>query len=89
MIDLCIEAGRLVSQSIAEVKSRRESASMTEMLIREGIVGSDSSLSWIRKGQTKDILRYAQVIYEVTKFLPPDRRDYYRLEMFEIMVRTK
>ena len=45
MIDLCIEAGRLVSQSIAEVKSRRESASMTEMLIREGIVGSDSSLS--------------------------------------------
>ena len=39
-----------------------------------------------RKGQVKDIRRFVLVINEVTKFMPPSRRDYYRLRMFDIVV---
>lgn len=85
MINLRIKAGMLVSQAISEVKSSRQKLSVDMLLIGAGVVGSDSSLSWIRKGQIKDILRYVRVLYEVTKLLPPERRDRYRLEMFEVM----
>ena len=88
MINSYSKAGELVSQAISEVKSSRRSMSMTDMLIKKGIVGSDSALSWIRKGQTKDILRYVSVIYEVTNYLPPHRRDYYRLAMFDVVARV-
>ena len=85
MINLRIKAGMLVSQAISEVKSSRQKLSVDMLLIGAGVVGSDSSLSWIRKGQIKDILRYVRVLYEVTKLLPPERRDRYRLEMFELI----
>ena len=70
MINPNFEAGRLVSRAISEVKTSRRQMSVAEVLIGEGVVGSDSALSWIRKGQTKDIRRYAMVINEVTKLLP-------------------
>ena len=59
---------------------------MTQVLIDAGLVGSDSALSWIRRGKVKDILRYLLIINEVTKFLTPSRRDYYRLRVFDIVV---
>ena len=45
MINSYSKAGELVSQAISEVKSSRRSMSMTDMLIKKGIVGSDSALS--------------------------------------------
>ena len=86
MVNQTLEAGRLVSRAISEVKSSHRGMSMTQVLIDSGLVGSDSALSWIRKGKVKDIRRYVLVINEVTKFLPPSRRDYYRLRMFDIVV---
>ena len=66
----------------------RRDIKVTEVLIAKGIVGSAPALSWIRKGQTKDILRYVSVLYEVTNYLPPHRRDYYRLAMFDVVARV-
>ena len=86
MVNQTLEAGRLVSRAISEVKSSQRGMSMTQVLIDSGVIGSDSALSWIRKGKVKDIRRYLLVINEVTKFLPPSRRDYYRLRMFDIVV---
>ena len=86
MVNQTLEAGRLVSRAISEVKSSHRGMSMTQVLIDAGLIGSDSALSWIRKGKVKDIRRYLLVINEVTKFLPPSRRDYYRLRMFDIVV---
>ena len=86
MVNQTLEAGRLVSRAISEVKSSHRGMSMTQVLIDAGLIGSDSALSWIRKGQVKDIRSYLLVINEVTKFLPPSRRDYYRLRMFDIVV---
>ena len=86
MINLSFMAGQLVNQAISEVKSSHRKMSMAEVLIGAGVVGSDSALSWIRKGQTKDLRRYFPVMYEVTNLLPPPRRDFYRLRMFEIAV---
>ena len=45
MINSYFKAGKLVSQAISEVKSSRRSMSMIDMLIKKGIVGSDSALS--------------------------------------------
>lgn len=59
---------------------------MTQVLIDAGLVGSDSALSWIRRGKVKDILRYLLIINEVTKFLSSSRRDYYQLRVFDIVV---
>ena len=86
MVNQTLEAGRLVSQAISEVKSSHRGMSMTQVLIAAGLVGSDSALSWIRRGKVKDILRYLLIINEVTKFLTPSRRDYYRLQVFDIVV---
>ena len=86
MVNQTLEAGRLVSRAISEVKSSHRGMSMTQVLIDAGLIGSDSALSWIRKGKVKDIRRYLLVINEVTKFLPPSRRDHYRLQMFDIVV---
>ena len=86
MVNQTLEAGRLVSQAISEVKSSHRGKSMTQVLIDAGLVGSDSALSWIRRGKVKDILRYLLIINEVTKFLTSSRRDYYRLRAFDIVV---
>ena len=85
MINMYIEAGKLVSQACIELRNSRRDIKVADVLITKGIVGSAPALSWIRQGRTKDILRYVRVLYEVTKLLPPERRDRYRLEMFEVM----
>ena len=86
MVNQTFEAGRLVSRAISEVKSSHRGMSMTQVLIDAGLVGSDSALSWIRRRKVKEILRYLLIINELTKFLTPSRRDYYRLQMFDIVV---
>ena len=86
MVNQTLEAGRLVSRAISEVKSSYRGMSMTQVLIDAGLVGSDSALSWIRRGKVKDILRYLLIINEVTKFLSSSRRDYYQLRVFDIVV---
>lgn len=45
MINPNFEAGRLVSRAISEVKTSRRQMSVAEVLIGEGVVGSDSALS--------------------------------------------
>ena len=85
MINMYIEAGKLVSQACIELRNSRRDINLADVLITKGIVGSAPALSWIRQGRTKDILRYVRVIYEITKLLPPSTRDRYRLAMFEVM----
>ena len=85
MINMYIEAGKLVSQACIELRNSRRDINLADVLITKGIVGAAPALSWIRQGRTKDILRYVRVIYEITKLLPPSTRDRYRLEMFEVM----
>ena len=85
MINMYIEAGKLVSQACIELRNSRRDIKVADVLITKGIVGSAPALSWIRQGRTKDILRYVRVIYEITKLLPPSTRDRYRLEMFELI----
>ena len=45
MVNQTLEAGRLVSRAISEVKSSHRGMSMTQVLIDAGLVGSDSALS--------------------------------------------
>ena len=85
MINMYIEAGKLVRQACSELRNSRRDINVADVLITKGIVGSAPALSWIRQGRTKDILRYVRVIYEITKLLPPSTRDRYRLAMFEVM----
>ena len=86
MVNYNFQAGKLIRDAIREVNVSHRSISMTEVLISSGVVGSDSALSWIRNGETKDLLRYAVVMNEVTKRLPSNRLVYYRLKMFDILV---
>ena len=88
MINSYFKAGKLVKEASSEVKMCRRDIKVTEVLIDKRIVGSAPALSWIRKGQTKDILRYVSVIFEVTNYLPLHRRDHYRLAMFDVVARV-
>ena len=86
MVNYNFQAGKLIKDAIREVNVSHRLISMTEVLIGSGVVGSDSALSWIRNGETKDLMRYAVVMNEVTKRLPSNRLVYYRLKMFDILV---
>ena len=88
MVNYNFQAGKLIRDAIREVNVSHRSMSMTEVLIGSGVVGSDSALSWIRNGETKDLMRYAVVMNEVTKKLPSNRLVYYRLKMFDILVKA-
>ena len=88
MVNYNFQAGKLIKDAIREVNVSHRSISMTEVLIGSGVVGSDSALSWIRNGETKDLMRYVVVMNEVTKRLPSNRLVYYRLKMFDILVKA-
>ena len=77
--------GKLLKEAVSEA-SRRSGMSVASVLIGDGVVGSTSALSWLYKGQMKDIGRYVIAMRKIIDFLPPKRREHYYAEIGKIVL---
>ena len=77
--------GMLLKEAASEV-ARRSGISVARVRIGEGIVGSMPALSWLYKGQSKNIDKYVIAMQKIITFLPSKRREYYYAEIGKIVL---
>lgn len=78
------EAGKLIIDATHELEQSRREISVTKWLLKNEIVGSASTLSWIRNGKTQNWDLYVWVLYEITSLIEPSMREDYRLKLSDL-----
>lgn len=78
------QLGALISRASKELQQSNRERSVTKMLVSNGVVNSDSELSWIHKGQRKHWDLYILTFKEVISHLEPKRRLYYLEQLLDI-----